>query len=82
MIPLSEPIAHDLPAPEIVADKLGLLGVLDHSKIGASSLFFLPSSPPNLLALHETALIAGDPIHACRYQPSRCGTPCQAAGRS
>jgi hypothetical protein len=35
VIPISEEIAHELPAPEVVADRLQLLGVLDRSKIGA-----------------------------------------------
>ncbi|MGD0106524.1 MAG: hypothetical protein ABSC06_21160 [Rhodopila sp.] len=52
--PLSAEIAPELPAPEIIAEALGLRGVLDESKIGASSLFYLPSCPYDALALHQT----------------------------
>ena len=64
VIPISEEIAHELPAPEVVADRLQLLGVLDRSKIGASSLFYLPSSPPGLLDQHRTIIVPGLPIDA------------------
>ena len=43
VFPLSVEIQHELPAPEVMAERLGLLGVLDMSKIGAASLFYLPS---------------------------------------
>jgi len=45
VLPLSEEINHELPAVEIIADDLGLTSVLDRSKLGASSLFYLPSCP-------------------------------------
>jgi hypothetical protein len=65
VVPLTEEIPHELPAPEVVADRLGLLGVLDRSKIGASSLFYLPSMPygsdPDH---HQTIVIDGAPIDA------------------
>ena len=64
MIPISEEIAHELPAPEVVADRLQLRGVLDRSKIVASSLFYLPSSPPEWLDQHRTIIIPGLPIDA------------------
>lgn len=65
VLPLSEPIAPELPAPEVIADNLDLAGVLDRSKIGASSLFYLPSMPygsdPDN---HQTLVIEGAPIDA------------------
>ncbi len=64
VLPLSEEIAHTLPAPEVIADRLKLLGVLDRSKIGAWSLFYLPSAPYGCPDHHETVVIDGDPIDA------------------
>jgi hypothetical protein len=72
VIPLSAPIAHLLPAPEIVADLLDLDGTLDTSKIGASSLFYLPSAKPGHLADHETIMIDGEPIEAA-WMEDRAG---------
>ena len=71
VLPLSEEIATALPAPEVVADQLELLGVLDLSKIGASSLFYLPSCAPDHLDHHETLAIDGNPIDAAWMQ--ECG---------
>jgi hypothetical protein len=62
VLPLSEDIAPDLPAVEVVADQLQLLGVLDRSKIGASSLFYLPSCAPDHLDHHDAQVIDGCPI--------------------
>jgi hypothetical protein len=64
VFPLSAEIPHELPAPEVMADRLGLLGVLDMSKIGAASLFYLPSCPYGSLDLHQTIVIPGAPIQA------------------
>ena len=64
VLPLSAEIAHGLPAPEVMADCMGLLGVLDRSKIGAQSLFYLPSSPHGLLDQHQTVVVPGAPIMA------------------
>ncbi|CAH2606530.1 conserved protein of unknown function (plasmid) [Rhodovastum atsumiense] len=64
VLPLSEEIAPDLPAPEVVAELLGLRGVLDESKLGASSVFYLPSGEPGRLAHHETEIIPGRPVDA------------------
>ena len=64
VLPLSEEIATALPAPEVVAEQLGLDGVLDRSKIGASSLFYLPSCAPDQLDHHDTQVIDGGPIDA------------------
>src|ERR1019366_8981841 len=64
VLPLSEEIATDLPAVEVIAGHLGLLGVLDMSKIGAASLFYLPSCPYDALDLHQTAVISGAAVGA------------------
>jgi len=64
LLPLTAEIAPEPPAPEIVADKLGLLGVLDLSKVGARSLFYLPSCAPGHAAQHSTTIIDGDPVDA------------------
>ena len=61
---LSAEIAPELPAPEIMAELLGLSGVLDQSKVGAQSLFYLPSSPDDLLHLHQTVVVTGAPVDA------------------
>jgi hypothetical protein len=70
--PISEEIAHELPAPELLADRLQLLGVLDRSKIVASSVFYLPSSPPGWLDQHRTIIIPGLPIDA-KWVAERAG---------
>jgi hypothetical protein len=64
VLPLAEEIDHELPAPEIVADQLGVTGVLDTSKLGASSLFYLPSGDDVELYHHETVTIDGSAIDA------------------
>jgi hypothetical protein len=64
VLQLSEEIATNLPAVEVIADRLGLLGVLDRRKIGASSLFYFPSTPPGHLAHHEAVAVDGAPIEA------------------
>jgi len=69
---LSEEIATDLPAIEVIANQLQLLGVLDKSKIGASSLFYFPSAPPGHLAHHETIVVDGAPIDAA-WMAERAG---------
>jgi hypothetical protein len=62
VLQLPAQIDHQLPAPEVVAERLGLLGVLDHSKIGASSLFYLPSCEYGMEDGHETTVLDGDPL--------------------
>jgi hypothetical protein len=62
--PLSAEIGVDLPAPEAVARKLGLDGVLDTSKVGAASLFYLPSCPYGAKDAHQATAIDGDAIDA------------------
>jgi hypothetical protein len=64
VLPLSEEIDHQLPAVEVIAGKLQLAGVLDRSKVGASSLFYLPSCPPGRRDQHYAAAVNGDPISA------------------
>jgi hypothetical protein len=64
VMPLSEEISADSPAPQIMAAQLGLAGVVDLSKVSAASLFYLPSCPPNALDLHQTVVVAGEPIAA------------------
>ncbi len=59
VLPLSEEIDPELPAVEMVADRLGLGGVLDMSKRGAASLFYLPSCPPGRLDQHAAVVIDG-----------------------
>ena len=72
VMPLSEEIATDLPAVEVIAGELELLGVLDRSKVGAWSLFYLPSAHPGQLDLHETVVVEGDPINAA-WMEERAG---------
>ncbi len=64
VFPISEEIDHELPAVEVVAGELGLGGVLDTSKCGAASPFYLPSCPPGRLDDHEAAVVDGAPIAA------------------
>ena len=72
VFPLSEEIAHDLPAPEVIAGRLGLIGVIDMSKVGAQSLFYLPSTPGGLAHLHQSAIVRGGPISA-QWMRERAG---------
>jgi hypothetical protein len=62
--PLSEEINPHLPVVEVIADRLGLTDVLDHSKRGPASLFYLPSCPYDVLDLHQTRVAAGKAIDA------------------
>jgi hypothetical protein len=64
VLPLSEEVAHDLPAVEVIADCLGVRGVLDRSKVGAASLFYCPSAPCGCPEHHELVTIDGNPIDA------------------
>ena len=66
LLPLSDEIACDIPAPEILATELGLLGVLDMSKVGPASLFYLPSRPKGGDALHFFGTVEGAPVDADR----------------
>lgn len=64
ILPLATEIDRDLPAVEIIAQELDLLGTLDTSKIGAQSLFFLPSAPEGHLDDHQTVTLPGAAIDA------------------
>ena len=64
VFPLSAEIDPDLPVVEVIADALGLLGVFDMSKVGASSLFFLPSCEYGAIDQHQTLMLPGDAIDA------------------
>jgi hypothetical protein len=64
VIPLSDEISCQIPAPEIMAEELGLTGVLDRSKVGPASLFYLPSCPPGALAGHYFEAVGGAPVDA------------------
>ena len=64
VIPLTREIEPGLPAPEVAALTLGLSGVLDRSKLGPASVFYLPSTAPGRLAEHETVAIEGAAITA------------------
>jgi hypothetical protein len=65
VLPLSEEIDHELPAPEIIGDVLGVSDVLDRSKLGAASYFYLPScSGDDTADLHQEIVIAGALIDA------------------
>jgi hypothetical protein len=64
VLALSAELDPDLPAVEVVADRLKLADVLDTSKVGASSLFYLPSCPPDQIDDHAAEVIDGEPINA------------------
>ena len=64
VLPLSVEIGFKLPVVELVADLLGLTGVLDTGKVGAASLFYLPSAALGQLGQHRNEIIEGEPISA------------------
>jgi hypothetical protein len=64
VLPLSEEVDPGLPAPEVVADRLRLSGVLDRGKVAANSLFYMPSCKPGQLGQHATEVIDGAPVDA------------------
>lgn len=65
VLPLSEEIDHELPAPEVIAASLGVDGVTDTSKYTPASLFYLPSAEPEERDHHhQTVTIEGDAIDA------------------
>jgi len=72
VLPLTREIDPHLPAPEVAANALGLAGVLDESKIGPASVFYLPSSEKGRLAEHRTIIIDGAPI-AAEWMQERAG---------
>lgn len=63
VIPLSREIDVEIPAPEIVAQKLGLTSVLDDSKDGAASFFYCPSCGSED-DFHFTEIIEGTDLDA------------------
>jgi hypothetical protein len=65
LVPLSSEIGPDLPAVEILAQRLGVEGVIDRSKRGPASLFYVPSAASSDdLDHHEAHVVAGEPYHA------------------
>jgi hypothetical protein len=64
VLPLSEEIDFEFPAPEVIAASLGVDGVTDTSKYNAASLFYLPSTASEELDHHETVTIEGNAIDA------------------
>jgi hypothetical protein len=64
IVPMEQEVAPDLPAPLFLAELLDLADVLDQSKIGAASLFYLPSCPPDAADLHQCHVVRGGPVGA------------------
>lgn len=64
VVPVEQEIAPDVPAPLFLAELIGVADVLDRSKIGAASLFYLPSCPPDAGDLHECHVVHGGPVDA------------------
>jgi RecA-family ATPase len=77
VLPLSAEIPANLPAVEAVAEILELSGVLDTSKLGASSVFYLPSAAPGCADHHQTIALDGSPIDAAWIQ-EQAGTILEA----
>jgi hypothetical protein len=72
VMPLSAeiPFEHaELPVAEIMAEHLGLAGILDTSKIHGESAFYLPSCPVGALNQHQCIVVTGDPIDAGLLKP-------------
>jgi hypothetical protein len=65
VLPLMQEIDHELPSVEIIAADLGLAGVLDRSKLGAASYFYLPScSGDDTADVHQEIIAPGAAIDA------------------
>jgi hypothetical protein len=64
VLPLSQEIDHRLPAVDVVAAGLGVSDVLDTSKRGAESYFYLPSCPEDAADGHQEIVVPGAPIDA------------------
>jgi hypothetical protein len=64
VLPITSEVGHDLPAPEVVAEELGLTGVLDATKLGAASVFYAPRTTPDARAKHRAEEVSGEPIDA------------------
>jgi hypothetical protein len=63
-LPLADPLAADIPIVEIVAERLGLSGVLDRSKREIESLFYTPRCPAERWEQRRAASITGCAIPA------------------
>lgn len=63
VLPLSEEIAPEIPASEIMAKQLGLDGVMDGSKAGGASFFYLPSCEIDD-GSHFTEVVDGNAVDA------------------
>ena len=61
-LPDADAVAADMFAVPTVSAQIGLAGVVDKSKFGASSLMFLPRHPRGSTA-HYSAVLSGDPIN-------------------
>jgi hypothetical protein len=72
LLPLSEEIDHELPAPEVIATTLGVDRVTDTSKYTAASLFYLPSTESAELDHHETITTDGAAIDAAWMREAAC----------
>ena len=66
VVPLSAEIDPLLPAPEILAERLGLTPWLDRSKITPASVFYLPACPPDTEDMHEAIVLQGVPLDASK----------------
>jgi hypothetical protein len=80
LFPLSAEISPELPAVEIVAERLGLAGVMDHSKTGAASLFYLPSCADDCAGGHFSESVDGTALDADKI--TRAGNKILAARRA
>lgn len=67
VLPLAREVAPDLPAVEVIAERLGLLGVIDMGKRNPASVFYLPSRPYEVDE-HEFAFCRGAPVDAARLE--------------
>lgn len=65
LVPLSECVDPDLPVVEVLAGEMGLDGVVDRSKFGPASIFYLPSAACfDDLDHHEADVVEGPPYDA------------------
>ena len=82
LVPLSSEIAPDLPAVEILAQRLSLDAVFDRSKRGPASLFYLPSAASSDdLDHHEAHAVAGEPYDAALMEKEAGAPSRRAPGR-
>jgi hypothetical protein len=64
VIPLSAEVPPEIPVTEIMADRLGLDGVIDLSKANAAAVFYLPSCDDLAIVQHFTGTVDGVPVDA------------------